>query len=178
MAAGPITIRRPTMADVPAIVAHVGDPAVFGGLLQMPYPSEAAWRQRLEDTLKLGASDLMLVAERDGELVGLAGLHGVGTSPRRAHARTLGLWVAPHAHRQGVGGALMQALVDVADRWMGALRLELTVNSDNTAAIALYKRFGFELEGTHRGYALRDGALIDCHAMARWHPRPPVQPEP
>ncbi|MCZ8236286.1 MAG: GNAT family N-acetyltransferase [Inhella sp.] len=176
MAADAISIRRPTMADVAAIVTHVGDPAVFGGLLQMPYPTEAAWRQRLEDTMKLGATDLMLVAERDGELVGLAGLHGAGTSPRRAHARTLGLWVVPHAHRQGVGSALMQALVDVADRWIGALRLELTVNADNAAAIALYRRFGFELEGTHRGYTLRDGVLVDCHAMARWNPQPPTRP--
>ncbi|RVT82904.1 GNAT family N-acetyltransferase [Inhella crocodyli] len=176
MGMGAVTIRRPTLADAPAIAAGVGDPAVFGGLLQMPYPSEAAWRQRLEDTLKLGASDWMLLAERDGEVVGLAGLHSVGPSPRRAHARMLGMWVARSAQGQGVGTALMQALVDVADRWMGVLRLELTVNVDNAPAIALYRRFGFEMEGTHRGYALRDGVLVDCHAMARWNPQPPSRP--
>ena len=39
------------------------------------------------------------------------------------------------------------------------LRIELTVYTDNAAAIALYRKFGFEIEGTHRAYALRDGRL-------------------
>ena len=34
-------------------------------------------------------------------------------------------------------------------------------------------KFGFEIEGTHRAYALRDGQYADVHAMARLHPHPP-----
>ena len=68
----------------------------------------------------------------------------------------------------------MQALCDYADRWMGVLRIELTVYVDNAAAIALYRKFGFEIEGRYRGYALRDGALVDAFAMARLHPDPPA----
>jgi len=49
----------------------------------------------------------------------------------------------------------------------------LTVYTDNAAAIALYRKFGFELEGTHRAYGLRDGRYADVHAMARLHPNPP-----
>jgi putative acetyltransferase len=33
--------------------------------------------------------------------------------------------------------------------------------------IALYERFGFEIEGTHRRYALREGGLVDVYSMAR-----------
>jgi len=40
-------------------------------------------------------------------------------------------------------------------------------------ALRLYRNFGFEIEGTLRGYALRDGAYVDVHAMARLHPKPP-----
>jgi L-phenylalanine/L-methionine N-acetyltransferase len=176
MSQGTVTIRRPTVADAAVVTRLVADPEVFGGLLQMPYPAEPIWRQRIEDSLKPNAPDWLLVAERGGEVVGLAGLHPNGASPRRAHTRSLGLWVASHAQRQGVGSALMQALIDVADRWLGVLRLELTVNTDNPGAIALYERFGFALEGTLRGYALRDGVLVDCHAMARWNPQPPARP--
>ncbi|MGE4051090.1 MAG: GNAT family N-acetyltransferase, partial [Piscinibacter sp.] len=70
--------------------------------------------------------------------------------------------------------ALMAAMCDYADRWAGALRLELTVFTDNAPAIALYRKFGFEIEGTHRAYALRDGRYDDVYAMARLHPNPPV----
>jgi putative acetyltransferase len=44
----------------------------------------------------------------------------------------------------------MQALVDQADRWLNYRRLELTGWTDNTRAIALYERFGFEREGVHK----------------------------
>jgi putative acetyltransferase len=39
------------------------------------------------------------------------------------------------------------------------------------AAIALYRKFGFDLEGTHRAYALRNGEYVDAHFMARLKPK-------
>ena len=60
--------------------------------------------------------------------------------------------------RRGVGSALLHAAIDLADNWIGYTRLELTVFTDNAAAVALYRKFGFEIEGTLRGYAFRDGA--------------------
>ena len=46
-------------------------------------------------------------------------------------------------------------------------RIELHVHADNDRAIALYRKFGFELEGTHRAYAIRDGVYVDSLSMAR-----------
>jgi len=57
--------------------------------------------------------------------------------------------------------------LDLADNWLGMSRVELTVYTDNAAAIALYEKFGFEKEGTHRRYAFRDGAYVDAYSMAR-----------
>jgi putative acetyltransferase len=51
---------------------------------------------------------------------------------------------------KGVGSALMRAALDLADNWLGLRRLELNVHADNERAIALYRKFGFEIEGTHR----------------------------
>ena len=87
---------------------------------------------------------------------------------------SIGMSVAREVQRQGVGTALMQALCDYADRWIAALRLELTVYADNEPAIALYRKFGFEMEGRHRAYALRDGVYVDAFAMARLNPNPPA----
>lgn len=168
-----ITIRRARPDDAAALARMMDDPAIYSNLMQMPFANEEAHRARLVESLVPGKLDLSLVAERDGGLVGSAGLHPVGPMQRRRHAMMLGISVVPRAQRHGVGTALMQTLCDYADRWVGVLRLELTVYVDNVAAIALYRRFGFELEGRHRGYAMRDGKLVDAFAMARFHPDPP-----
>jgi len=168
-----LLIRRASSRDAAALAQHMSDPAVFGGLLQLPYPSEEAWQKRLTDGAAATNADLLLVAERDAAIVGAAGLLAPGPHARRRHVMGLGISVAPQAQRQGVGSALMAALCDYADRWAGVLRIELTVYTDNAVAIRLYRKFGFELEGTAKAYALRDGAYVDAHAMARLHPNPP-----
>lgn len=168
-----ITIRRASTKDAAALARIMNDPAVYAGLMQLPYTDEEVWRTRLTDAFGPGKTDLLLVAEINGEVVGSAGLHPVGPALRRRHALTLGLSVLREAQGKGVGSALMQAMCDYADRWVGALRMELTVYCDNAAAIHLYRKFGFEIDGTLRGYAMRDGQLADAHSMARFHPHPP-----
>lgn len=155
------------------MVAIMGAGEVLSGLLQLPYATEAQWRKRIEE-MPVGptSAELFIVAERGGEVVGNAGVHPP-QHVRRRHAAGMGMAVARHAQGQGVGSALMAAIVDWADRWAQLLRLELTVFTDNAPAIALYRKFGFEIEGTHRAYAMRDGSFADVHAMARLHPHPP-----
>ncbi|MBS0446181.1 MAG: GNAT family N-acetyltransferase [Proteobacteria bacterium] len=167
-----ITIRRTSPKDAAAIARILSDPSVQPGLLQMPYVDETIMQSRLTELCAPGKVDLPLTAELDGDVVGSAGLHPVGMAQRRRHALMLGISVIGTAQGRGVGTALMAAMCDYADRWYGALRLELTVYTDNAAAIALYRKFGFEIEGTMKGYSLRDGRYIDAHAMARRRPAP------
>ena len=172
-----ITIRRANVKDAAAFARVMAESDVFGNLLQLPYADEEGWRQRLGEPAALGKPDISLVAELDGEVVATAGLHPVGAAVRRRHVMMLGISVARHAQRKGVGNALMTALCDFADNWSGVLRIELTVFDDNARAIALYRKFGFELEGTHCAYALRDGRYATALTMARLHPKQPlVQP--
>jgi putative acetyltransferase len=170
---GPLLIRRAQPRDAAAFARLMGDPEVFPGLMQLPYPSEAMWLQRLSDDQTPARADhIHLVAEHNGQLLGSAGLHPM-PQLRRRHAAMLGISIAREFQGQGVGKLLMQALCDYADQWGQILRIELTVFSDNAPAIALYRRFGFVHEGTHRGYALRHGRYADVDAMARLHPAPP-----
>ncbi len=172
----PILIRRPRAEDAGALAAILADPPVARGLMQLPYAHEPTWAKRIQDQpAGSGTAELMLVAERAGQVVGSCGLHA-NPAVRRRHVMHLGISVAAAAQGQGVGTALMAALVNWADQWAGVLRLELTVYTDNAPAIALYKRFGFVLEGTHRAYALRDGVYADAYCMARFHPNPPQLP--
>jgi putative acetyltransferase len=171
-----LTLRRVTPADAAVMAEQLADPEVFPGLLQLPYANVELWRQRLSAPAVPGSPELLLLAERDGHVVGNAGLHAAGTQLRRRHAMMLGISVSPAVQGQGVGNALMAALLDYADNWAQALRIELTVFSDNERAIRLYERHGFEREGLHRAYALRNGAYVDVLAMARLHPKQPLLP--
>lgn len=70
-------------------------------------------------------------------------------------------------HGRGVGSALLGSAVELADRWLNLTRLELTVYVDNVAAIKLYEKYGFVVEGRFSRYAFRDGRYVDAYAMAR-----------
>jgi L-phenylalanine/L-methionine N-acetyltransferase len=172
----PLTIRRARPGDAATMTQMMSDPAVYPGTLQLPYPSESRWHKILEDNETPGNTNLVLVAESAGAVVGIAGLHPIGPNLRRRHAMSLGITVSGPAQGQGVGTALMSALMHYADHWGHVLRVELTVFADNAAAIALYRRHGFVQEGRHHAYALRGGQYADVLSMARLHPHPPKLP--
>jgi [ribosomal protein S18]-alanine N-acetyltransferase len=85
-----------------------------------------------------------LVAEDDGVICGYAGLFVL---PPDADVQTIA--VAPDRQGTGLGGILLRALFDQA-RDCGSVLLE--VRSDNAAAIALYRRFGFEVISRRSNY--------------------------
>ena len=89
------------------------------------------------------------------------------SNPRRRHACNIGMIVCESARGQGVGDALLSAFIDLACNWMGIKRIELEVYTDNAAALALYKKHGFTIEGTAKNYALKDGILVDAYLMAK-----------
>jgi putative acetyltransferase len=160
-----IVVRRAELSDAEALLRVYQSPRVIWGTLQLPYPSLERWQKRLE------ASDdrYILVACVANEVIGSLGLHLNRSSPRRKHAASLGMGVRDDWQGKGVGSALMQAAVDMADQWLNITRLELDVYTDNAPAIRLYKKFGFEIEGTLKQYAFREGAFVDVYYMARLH---------
>jgi putative acetyltransferase len=165
-----ISIRSAEPEDAPEIAALLGREGVYEGLLQSPYAPNAS---RVEYHQKVDARECRLVAVADGRIVGMAGLHSGGPMLRRAHVRTLGLFVAPEWQGRGIGRRLLAQAVDWADKWANVLRIELHVHADNERAYALYKSMGFVDEGRHKGFGLRDGRFIDSISMARLHPNPP-----
>lgn len=169
-----IQIRRASPSDAAAFAEIMAEADVAANLLQMPYANEQMWQERLKNAGSDGQQGLVLVAVRGGRVVGNASLHPGGGSPRRRHVMELGIAVSSSAQGSGVGSALMQALCEYADQWAHVLRMELTVFADNRRAIALYERFGFVHEGTHRAFAFKNGALADVVSMARLHPRQPL----
>ena len=167
-----VSVRRTRVSDAAAYARMMGHPDVFPNLLQMPFASEEHWTARLTETSGPASAHVQIVAEAGGEVVGAAGLHPIGASPRKRHSMLLGINVDAAWQGRGVGKLLMHSLCDYADNWLGLLRIELDVYADNRRAQALYERFGFVREGVRRCEALRDGVYVDGWLMARLNPAP------
>lgn len=157
-----ITIRRAGPEDAAPLRDLYAMPRAQAGTLQLPFASLHHWQQRLEP--RDGVT--VLLAESDDLVVGNLTLWQE-PNPRRRHVASLGMAVRDDWVGRGVGTALMAAALDLADNWLGLTRLELTVWSDNEAAQALYRKFGFVQEGVARDYGLRHGVLVDTLYMAR-----------
>jgi len=67
---------------------------------------------------------------------------------------------------QGIGGQLFTALEEWAHQ-TSITRLELTVMTHNKAGLALYKKRGFEIEGTKKHSLLVNGHYADEYYMAK-----------
>ena len=124
-------------------------------------PSERA----IDFAARWGANDHVLVAELDGRVIGYAGLHL--RDGKRRHSAWLGIAVHDEFHGRGAGQALMRALLDLADNWIGLLRVDLEANADNERAIAMYRRFGFLEEGRMKKAYFAAGGYVDAVLMAR-----------
>ncbi len=161
-------IRAGTEDDAAALVRLRNQEGVRRGTLAMPYESQHEHGRRFTTALAM-PENVFLLACAGEEVVGSASLHRA-RPVRRAHTASLGIAVADAWQGKGAGTALFAALVDLADNWLNLHRLELGVFTDNAAAIALYRKFGFEIEGTEHCDALREGVLVDAHIMARLRP--------
>jgi putative acetyltransferase len=164
----PIVIRRLEPSDCEAMAKMFTYPKVIFGSSQVPFPSSQEWKKKLEVSCS-NSDGHHLCATVDGEFVGSIGL----TIPPRArmrHVGQIGIAVRDDYHSRGIGTALMAAIIDLADNWLNLFRLELDVYTDNVHAIALYKKFNFEIEGTCKCTSFREGKYADTYTMARLKP--------
>ncbi len=161
---GHVSIRHAEPDDYEAIHRIFSGSRVIEGTLQLPLPSAEMWRKRLSEKPE---SLYALVACVESEVVGDLSLETHPTVWRRRHVGEIGMAVRDDWQGKGIGSALMEAALDLADNWLNLIRLELTVYSDNAAGIALYEKFGFEIEGTHHRYAFRNGEYVDAYSLAR-----------
>lgn len=166
----PLIVRPVRPEDGPSLYEIVKHPDVARTLMQLPSMEYRETDQWLSDRQP---GHHRLVAVRDGQPVGSVSLvqH---QRPRRVHSGTLGLMVHPDHWRTGVGTALMNAILDLADNWLNLLRVDLGVLSNNPAARHLYLKFDFENEGSRKAAVFGDGELLDEHIMARLRDNAPA----
>ena len=119
---------------------------------------------------------LFLLAEMDGKVVGSL-VFRPEVRKRIAHTGSLGMGLASSHRGRGIGGPMLEVLLDWA---AGHERLEkvwLGVFPANTRAIALYERLGFVEESrSRRHFKLGPGRYSDDIVMAVYV-KPAVAPE-
>ncbi len=154
-------IRPCRPADHPQI-QRIHRQGIAGGnatFLQEP-PSAEEWEQ---DKLPV----CRLVAEREERILGWAALAPWSGQCFYAGVAEVSLYVAGEAQGQGVGSALMAALIDCSET-NGIWSLQALIFPENEASLRLHRRFGFrELGRMERPARMADGRWRDVLILER-----------
>lgn len=118
---------------------------------------EKAW----VNEMLVNDSELLLVAEVDGKIVGNIDFH-IGKRKRIAHSGEFGMSVLPDWKNKGIGSILLKSLIAWAQSNPNIEKINLRVLSHNQQALVLYKKFGFKKEGRkYREIKYSDGTYVD-----------------
>ena len=113
-------------------------------------------------SMETSSDAIMLLAKQSGRIVGNASLFR--GSRRMSHRGELSVCVLKECQNRGIGGRLIEALIDFA-RENAFDIIDLQVRCDNASAIHLYERYGFEKVGTHPSFFKIDGKDIPFYFM-------------
>jgi RimJ/RimL family protein N-acetyltransferase len=111
-------------------------------------------------------NSVILVAELDGKIIGTCELKK-GEFKKNRHTAELGITLLKEFRRLGAGSALMEGVIN----WAKEKKIEkicLSVFSTNEAAIALYRKFGFEVEAARKKQFKTEKSYVDEIFMARF----------
>jgi RimJ/RimL family protein N-acetyltransferase len=160
-----VQVRDATFEDCDAIGAGMKVVVDEGVWLATEEAAAAELAERHRTAILAG--EPVFVLEDRGAIVGCLGLQ-----PSAAGVQYLGMWILP-SHR-GSGGGQMLIEAALAERPDDVHKIELEVFPENEAAVALYRKLGFQEEGLRRShYRRKDGSLRSALIMARLFPERP-----
>lgn len=128
-------VRPAQQSDVPAIAAL---------LAELGYSVDSAEIQPRLERLSARSDGAVIVADSDGQAVGLAAYQFVELLHRpRAQCRITALVVDAEHRRRGVASALVAEIQKAAEE-RDCYRLEVTTQPGRDQALALYAALGFQ----------------------------------
>jgi phosphinothricin acetyltransferase len=146
--------------DWPTVAAIYAEGIATGNAtFETEVPGYAAW-----DEAHLPGS--RLVAEADGVVVGWAALSAFSGRPVYRGVAWETIYIAEQARGQGIGGGLLRALVESAER-AGIWTLQAGIFPENAASIALHERCRFRTVGTRERLGKLGGTWRDVVLMER-----------
>lgn len=117
------------------------------------------------ESMQLEENSTIFIAENVDKLVGYLVVIG-GSANRNKHSAYLVIGVLKQFSGLGIGTKLFEKLQEWSVQHK-IHRLELTVMNHNERAISLYKKAGFEIEGTKRNSLFVNGKYIDEYYMSK-----------
>lgn len=162
-----LVVRDATPADAAALLDYFETVSAESDNLSFG-PGEFGWTlTEEEDHLREVAgkdNQLYLVALLDGTIASAITFSG-GNRPRTRHCGEFGLSVRRDCWHLGVGGLMIDAMIDWARAGGIVTKINLRVRADNERAIRLYRRKGFVHEGTMTRDSRVEGRYFDHHCM-------------
>lgn len=122
-------------------------------------------KRKMIASFKAEKNSAIFLAESDKELTGFLIVKG-GASIRTLHSAYIVVGILDKYRGKGIGTELFQELHKWAQS-QNLHRLELTVKNDNAVGLALYKKMGFEIEGTKRHSLKINDRFIDEFYMSK-----------
>ncbi|MCP4424529.1 MAG: N-acetyltransferase, partial [Chloroflexi bacterium] len=110
-----------------------------------------------------------LIAKLDGKTIGWAALTPVSSRCVYAGVAEVSVYIAAAARGQGVGKALLQALI-AASEAENIWTLQAGMFPENKASVALHRACGFQVVGRHERIGQLDGVWRDKLLMERRSP--------
>ncbi|MFJ3335500.1 GNAT family N-acetyltransferase [Streptomyces sp. NPDC086766] len=148
---GDLDIRAAATDDVPALVALLADDPLGA---QRESPDDLAPYFAALERLSADPNQHLVVAVREGRVVGTLQLSIIPGLSRRGSTRSIIEAVRVHAHERGsgLGTRLIEWAID-ASRRQGCRLVQLTSDTTRTDAHRFYERLGFQ--ASHVGFKLQ-----------------------
>lgn len=155
-------IRRAVMDDLPSITEIYNEAVSTTTATFDTQPKTVA--ERTDWFQAHGERHPLLVAEKNGAVVGWASLSA--WSPRRAYDDTaeISLYVLASQRGQGIGGQLMAEILK-AGQQAGLHTILARVTEGNAASVRLHRAAGFELVGIMQEVGFKFDRRLDVHLM-------------
>ncbi|SFE99941.1 L-amino acid N-acyltransferase YncA [Bacillus sp. OV194] len=114
-------------------------------------------------------NETLIVAERDGEVVGWIVFQAAPNRKRLSHTGSFGMMIRKGYRAMGIGSMLLKALLDWAEKNPLIEKVSLGVFSTNQGAISLYKKMGFIEEGRKiKEFKMNENAYVDDILMYKF----------
>ena len=156
-------IRAATTADADAVQAIYAFHVVHGtASFDTDAPDEMFWRDKIATVASRGWP--FLLAERKGQVIGYA--YATQFRDRAAYANSCenSIYVSDGMRGQGIGRALLAALVEAA-RNCGFEQMIAVIGGGEPASVALHQRIGFVHAGRMRNVGYKFGRKLDTVYM-------------